>query len=265
MERADSIAELLREVGRFQLEGYESLRDSEIDVKADAGYGRTVVTKYDVESEARIFKYLSEHYPDDSFLGEEHGNVKRSSGRYWLLDPIDGTTNFTQGVAYWGPTLARCDARGVAEGWIYFPVLDEMFHAKRDSGATLNGVSIRTSDAVEYSSLTTIATTSSCNRHYFVDTPAKQRILGSLIVNLAYLAKGTFVACYCRAHPWDIAAGVLIAAEAGAVVSCEPSWGTRDLATMDVDTAPSLTLFAQANPRLPPLTETFTPRGSSTD
>jgi myo-inositol-1(or 4)-monophosphatase len=222
-------------------------------VKDDTGYGKSVVTEYDVESERRVFEFISERYPADSFLGEEHGNVRRDPGRYWLLDPIDGTTNFTQGVAYWGPTLAICDRKGPLEGWIYFPLLDELFHARRGEGATLNGHPIHASRVTEYSKLCSVATTSSCHRLYQLTVPAKHRILGSLVVNMAYLATGTFAACFCQTHVWDIAAGLVIATEAGAVVDCRPGWDTLDLSAMEVETAPSLTIFARANPRLPPL------------
>ncbi len=108
MEHRKDIEKLLRDVGAYQLQGYRNLQQSEIRVKDDTGYGKSVVTEYDVESERRVFEFISERYPDDSFLGEEHGNVKRNPGRYWLLDPIDGTTNFTLWVAYWVHTMAIC-------------------------------------------------------------------------------------------------------------------------------------------------------------
>lgn len=259
MDDQKDIENLLRDVGAYQLQGYRNLQQSEIQVKDDTGYGKSVVTEYDVESERRIFEFISARFPEDSFLGEEHGNVRRDPGRYWLLDPIDGTTNFTQGVAYWGPTLAICDAQGPLEGWIYFPALDEMYHARRGEGATMNGHRIRASSVTEYSKLCSVTTTSSCHRLYQLTTPAKHRILGSLVVNMAYLATGTFAACFCQAHVWDIAGGLVIATEAGAVVDCRPSWDSLDISTMDVDSAPSLTIFARANSTLPSLEEYMIP------
>lgn len=253
MDHRNDIEELLRDVGAYQLQGYRNLQQSEIHVKDDTGYGKSVVTEYDVESERRVFEFIAARYPADSFLGEEHGNVRKDPGRYWLLDPIDGTTNFTQGVAYWGPTLAICDEKGPLEGWIYFPALDEFFHARRGEGATLNGRPIHASRVTEYSKLCSVTTTSSCHRLYQLTVPAKHRILGSLVVNMAYLATGTFAACFCQTHVWDIAAGLVIATEAGAVVDCRPGWDTLDLSSMEVETAPSLTIFARANRELPSL------------
>lgn len=261
MSYRESIEKLLKDVGRYQLDGYRNLQQSDVQVKADTGYGQTVVTEYDVESEKRIFDAVSREFPNDSFLGEEHGNVRRDPGRYWLLDPIDGTTNFTQGVAYWGPTLALCDAQGPQEGWIYFPALDEMFHARRGQGATLNGHPIKTSAVTEYSKLCTVATTSSFHRYYQLSAPAKHRILGSLIVNMAYLANGTFAACFCQAHVWDIAAGLLIAAEAGAIIDMTPAWEALDLTQIDPDNSPSLTILAKANATIPSLESCMTRLG----
>ena len=261
MDNRADIEKLLRSIGSYQLEGYRNLQRSDVQVKDDTGYGKSVVTEYDVESERRVYEFISERYPNDSFLGEEHGNVVRDPKRYWLLDPIDGTTNFTQGVAYWGPTLALCEDGEPVEGWIYFPALDEMFHAKRGEGATLNGTPLRTTTVTEYTKLASVATTSSFHKLYHLNVPAKHRILGSLIVNMAYLATGTFAACFCQTHVWDIAAGLLIAREAGADIEIRPGWDTINLAEVSVDNAVSLTIFARANTALPSLEEYMQPLG----
>jgi fructose-1,6-bisphosphatase/inositol monophosphatase family enzyme len=117
----------------------------------------------------------------------------------------------------------------------------------------LNGQRIRSSRVTEYSDLCTVATTSRLHRRFRLSVPAKHRILGSLVVNLAYLATGTFAACFCRANIWDIAAGVLIAREAGAVVDCRPEISSIDIASIDVKNTTSLTVFGRANAHLPSL------------
>ena len=113
----EEIEALLRDVGRYQLEGYNGLDRQRVSVKADTGYGYSVVTEYDVETERRVHDFLAERFPGDSFLGEELGNRKRDPRRYWVLDPIDGTSNFTQGIPFWGPSLAFWDEAGPARGW----------------------------------------------------------------------------------------------------------------------------------------------------
>jgi myo-inositol-1(or 4)-monophosphatase len=253
-----SIEDLLRDVGRYQLEGYRKLEAGDVQVKEGGSY-LSVVTEYDVETERRVFAHLSRQFPQDSFLGEENGNVRRDPDRYWILDPIDGTTNFTQGVAYWGPSLALWDRQGPAVGWIYFPAVDQMFHARRGEGAYLNGKRIHASRVTEYSDLVSVATTSSLHKRYQLTVPAKHRILGSLVVNLAYVATGSLAASYCRAHVWDVAAGILIAREAGAIVESQPAIETIDIAALDMKHATSLTIFARANAALPSLERYLVP------
>ena len=253
------IEPFLREIGRYQLEGYRKLQASDVQVK-DGDSGRvSVVTEYDLETERRTFELLSKHFPGDSFIGEEHGNVRRDPARYWILDPIDGTSNFTQGIVYWGPTLCLWDRQGPVEGWIHLPAIDQMFHARRGEGACLNGRKIHSSRVTEYSDLCTVATTSRVHRRLHLTVPAKHRILGSLVVNLAYLATGTFAACFCRGSVWDVAAGILIAREAGAVVDCTPDIASIDVASIDAKNPLSLTIFGRANKALPSLDSYLVP------
>ena len=228
------IENLLREVGTFQLEGYRSLQPGGVAVKEDQGHGVSVVTHYDEETERRVHAFIEKEFPGDSFLGEEHGNVRRDPSRYWILDPIDGTSNFTQGIPFWGPSLAFWDAGGPARAWIHLPALGQMFHAERGRGAFLDGAPIRSSRVSEYSNLCTVATVSRMHRRFRLTCPAKHRILGSIVANLAYLASGTFAAMYCRGSLWDIAAGTrLWAAAEGLKVATEAKDSSGDTHLID--------------------------------
>ncbi len=244
------IEQLLRDVGAFQLEGYRSLQKEGVAVKDDVGHGYSVVTEYDIESERRVQSFLAEHYPRDSFLGEELGNVRRDPGRYWIFDPIDGTSNFTQGIPFWGPSLGFWDKEGPSKGWIYFPALDQMFRAERGGGSYLDGVPLKTSRVSEYSNLCTIATVSRMHRRFRLTCPAKHRILGSIVVNLAYLAAGTFAAIYCRGSLWDLAAGILVAREAGAILEFDPPLESVDPARVDPQNPSPITVHGRANENL---------------
>jgi myo-inositol-1(or 4)-monophosphatase len=261
MTRIDNqaIEALIRDIGAYQLEGHKSLVQADITIKDDTSHGYSVVTEYDEKSERRVFQFLTKHFPSDSFLGEEHGNVTRDPSRYWVLDPIDGTSNFTQGVAYWGPSLALIDEKGPERGWVYFPVLDQMFHAVRGEGAFLDGKPIQTSTISEYTNLCTVGTVSRLHRRDRLTCPAKHRILGSIIVNLCYLATGSFVATHFRGSIWDLAAGWLIAREAGAVIDCDPALDTLDLTKMTPKDSPSICCFAMANDKLPHLRDFIVP------
>ena len=254
-----AIEDLLREVGAYQLEGYRRLEKSSVAVKDDAGRGLSVVTEFDRRTEERVKAFIEGRRPEDSFLGEELGNVRRDPRRYWILDPIDGTSNFTQGIPFWGPSLALWDERGPARGWIYFPALGEMYRAARGGGAFRDGAPLRTSAVAEYSNLSTVATVSRMHRRYRLTCPAKHRILGSVVANLCYLASGAFAAMYCRASIWDIAAGFLLAREAGAVLESEPSFEAADPAAVDPAHAPSISVYGMATARLPSLKEFLEP------
>jgi len=252
----DEIESLLREAGRYQLEGYHGLDQQRISVKSDTGYGYSVVTEYDVETERRVHDFLEKRFPGDSFLGEELGNRKRDPRRYWILDPIDGTSNFTQGIPFWGPSLAFWDEAGVARGWIYFPALDHFYWAERGGGAFRNDVRLRTSAVTEYSNLATVATVSRLHRRSQLTCPAKHRILGSIVANFAYLAAGTFAAMFCRGSVWDLAAGFLVAREAGAILESDPPLEKIDLSSLDPKSpqgVPSITVYGMANASLPSL------------
>lgn len=249
-----AVESLLRDVGSYQLGGYETLRDADITVKDDTSHGYSVVTEYDVETERRVFEFVNQHYPKDSVLGEESGNVLRDPNRYWILDPIDGTSNFTQGVPFWGPSLAFWDEAGPERGWIYFPAIDQLFFASRGGGAFLNGKPIRASHVETYSNLCTVGTVSRLHRRYRLRCPAKHRILGSIIVNLCYVATGSFAATYSRGNVWDIAAGLVIARESGAVVDTDPAVDSIDISSIDPNAKPrpsSVSVWAMANDRLP--------------
>ena len=248
------IEDLLRAVGTYQLEGFRKLSTADIGVKDDDSYGYSVVTEYDVETERRVYEFISNTFPEDSFLGEENGNVKKDPSRYWILDPIDGTSNFTQGVPFWGPSLAFWDDEGPARGWVYFPPLDEMFYAERGGGAFLNGEPLYASRVKEYSNLCTVGTVSRLHRRFRLRCPAKHRILGSIIVNLCYIATGSFAASYSRGSVWDLAAGLVIARESGAVIETDPDIGTLDIATIvPGKSSPSVSTYAMANAALPSL------------
>lgn len=184
-----------------------------------------LVTAHDKAAEQVIVDQLTTARPDDAIIGEEGTNRPGHSGISWYLDPIDGTTNFVYGLPGWGTSIAAGDATGMLVGVVYVPALDEVFAACRGAGATLNGRPIHAS-AVGDLSVALIATGFSylpAQRHRqgrFVAEllPAVRDIrrLGAASVDLCFAAAGR-VDAYFEAHlnVWDIAAGELIAREAG--------------------------------------------------
>jgi myo-inositol-1(or 4)-monophosphatase len=244
----------VRRIGAFQLEGFRAMRPDLVQVKTDAGGETSSVTRFDTESETLFFDWLQRSFPDHSLLGEESGHVRRDPAHYWLLDPIDGTSNFTHGIPFWGPSLAywRCGRPELAV--IFFPALDQMYVAWRGGGAWRNGARVHTSRAPRYSLSTSVALDSRSHLYHSLRLRTKVRILGSAIANQCYTADGTFTACRVRGRLWDVAAGILLVREAGGLVDSEPDVDRLDPAAYAADgTAPRITLDGRAHAGLEPL------------
>jgi histidinol-phosphatase len=135
-DRADVLS-----LGSFRRSGLEVRR------KPD----RTLVTEADLAVEAMVRAELASAFPDDRILGEEEGGTTDPEGRVWVLDPIDGTSNYARGVPIWATLLAlRIDGVGVL-GLASAPALGERYVATRGGGATLNGSPIRVSEVAKVS------------------------------------------------------------------------------------------------------------------
>lgn len=224
VELADIATELARAAGTMAREGRAGGLAS-FDTKSTA---TDVVTEYDRAAESLIVGELRVRRPDDGVIGEEGSAVSGTSGIDWVIDPIDGTTNFLYGLPSWCVSIAATDRLGSLAGAVYLPVTDEMFVAWRGGGATCNGLPIRASDVGELG-LALVATgfgyLAARRRDQAADIAAilpavrDLRRLGSAAIDLCYVACGRVDAYYEQwLNPWDVAAGQLIAAEAGAEV-----------------------------------------------
>jgi myo-inositol-1(or 4)-monophosphatase len=184
-----------------------------------------VVTEWDRASERLVVDGLRAARPDDGVIGEEGSSVEGTSGIVWLIDPIDGTTNFLYDLPGWAVSIAAADAAGTLVGAVYVPSQDEMFAARRGAGATCNDRPIRcTSLAAPDTAL--LATGFSYDRgrraahaaRLVAILPAVRDIRrsGAASVDLCHVACGR-VDAYVEEGlgPWDLAAGELIAREAG--------------------------------------------------
>ena len=206
------------------------------------------VTEFDRAAEALIVETLRARRPDDSIVGEEGAGHEGTSGLEWHIDPIDGTVNFVYDLPAWCTSVAVVDRDGPLAGAVYAPVTDELFSAARGAGATRNDEPIRCSMATD---LTMALLGTGFN--YSPDIRERQarrlakmitrvrdvRRYGSAALDLCMVACGRLDA-YFEEHlnSWDLAAGVLIAAEAGAVTS-NGAGGPAD-ADLAVAAAPGL-------------------------
>ena len=211
-----------RRAGELVMERFRS--DIEVSLKGRAN----VVTDADLASERLILEYVGAEYPQFGILSEESAPVAGSSPYTWVVDPIDGTRNFAEGIPHFCVVVAVAEGSEVVAGVTYDPVRDEMFAAQRGHGATLNGEPIRVSDRQQIDEAVL-----GFDLGYNFDQaklllemagdlwPQVQayRLMGSSALSLAYAACGRIDLYFHHSlSAWDIASGILLAREAGGQV-----------------------------------------------
>jgi len=188
-----------------------------------------LVTEYDLRSEHLILEAIRQAFPQDAVLSEEAGQVSRGD-ICWMVDPLDGTTNFAHALPMFCVSIA-CTQGGVpALGVIYDPLREELFQALVGGGASLNGEPLRVSEtgSLQEALLVTgfpydIRTNPQNNLDHYSRLALLSlgvRRLGSAALDLAYVAAGRFDGYWeLRLNPWDWAAGALLVREAGGRVT----------------------------------------------
>ena len=191
------------------------------------------VTEVDIKAEQDIIYHLHKAYPDHAILGEESGLIGSEDAEYkWIIDPLDGTTNFVRGIPHYAVSIA-CLHRGKLEhALVLDPVRQEEFTASRGRGAQLNGRRIRVSNLKTLDGAllgTGIPFKDHCDDKLApyaksLETLAGQcagiRRAGAASLDLAYVAAGRLDAFWeIGLSPWDMAAGALLIREAGGLVS----------------------------------------------
>jgi myo-inositol-1(or 4)-monophosphatase len=216
------VQELAREVGQFIAGERQKFTAQDIILKGKSD----MVTYVDKTSEARIVAALRELLPGCGFIAEE-GTATDSGEKYrWVIDPLDGTTNYIHGISPFAVSIALMEDDEIILGVVYEISLDEMFYAWKGSKAYLNGREIRVSEAARTEDAL-IATGfpyynfSKLDRYMgamnvFMRNSHGLRRLGSAAADMVYVAAGRFEAFYEHAlHAWDVAAGIIILKQAG--------------------------------------------------
>lgn len=210
------------EAGKFLKESVGKV----LEVERKFGQETNLVTQIDKKAEEIIINKIRGRYPDHDFLAEESGSHNKQSEFRWVIDPLDGTLNFTHGVPLFSVSIA-VEVRGkVVAGVVYEPNLNELFTAEKGKGAFLNKKPIRVSRVntlIESMMVTGFPYTIRDNPEnavqHFVNLLMKAqgiRRLGSAAVDLCYVACGRFEGFWeVSLSPWDMAAGVLLVEEAG--------------------------------------------------
>ncbi|MEE8160125.1 MAG: inositol monophosphatase family protein [Acidobacteriota bacterium] len=215
--------ELALEAGQFLLSRFRS--DFDISKK-----GRiNLVTEMDLRAEEMIVSRIRREFPDHEILAEEKGSHVGNSSYKWVVDPLDGTTNYAHGYRFFCVSIAVEYENRPVLGVVYDPVTEELFSARRGQGAFLNErrVSVSSQDRLIDSLLGTgfsyddqkIRENLQLFNRIILHTRAVRRD-GSAALDLCYVACGRFEGFWeLSLHPWDVAAGTLIVAEAGGLVT----------------------------------------------
>jgi myo-inositol-1(or 4)-monophosphatase len=215
-----------REAGDLIGNNFQKLHKADIQIKGKNDF----VTRIDKEAEAIIVKIISSHFPNQQILGEEGGFSRQKSEYLWVIDPLDGTTNFIQGIPHFAVSLALLKNNQVIFGLIYDPLSMELFHATLGQGAFLNNARIVVSRTAKMRSALG-STGFPFKAPHFLEPYANvlkiilsqcqdMRRCGSAALDMAYTACGRYD-FFWEAHlmPWDFMAGKLIVEEAGGSTS----------------------------------------------
>lgn len=215
-----------RIAGRSLVRDFGEVENLQVAAKGPGDF----VSKADLKAESLIREQLTEARPNYGWLGEESDEIKGADPtRRWIVDPLDGTTNFLHGLPHWAVSIALEHKGEIVSAVIFNPVTDELYAAEKGSGAWLNDTRIRVSgrrDLIETLFATGLPfggrsdlpdTLRDLAR--ILPTCAGVRRFGSAALDLAFVAAGRYDGFWERnLHPWDMAAGLLLVKEAGGMI-----------------------------------------------
>ena len=193
-----------------------------------------LVTEADIAVEKKVQEILYKHYPKYGFLAEEasanSGTLEKPLGKYWVVDPIDGTTNFAHGFSEFSISIGLVEGDEVIMGVVFKPYTKDMYFAIQGEGATLNNSRISVSKTSELIK-SLLITGFPYERNIFMEKTLESvnvlagevqgiRRFGSAALDLAYVAEGTCDGFFeYTIKPWDVSAGILLVREAGGKVT----------------------------------------------
>lgn len=221
------LIKIIKKAGKILKEGFYT--DKNITFKAK----KDLVTQFDVEVEKYLKKKFSKRFKNFNIIAEESDNSNIEFNNSIIIDPIDGTTNFVNGVPHTAISVGVYKDKKPYLAVVYNPMLDELYTAKIGKGAFLNGKKLKVSLENNFQKAllaTGFPYTSGTDENDLNDVVKKikdvlplcqdLRRLGSASLDLCYVARGTYEGYYeMNLKPWDVSAGVLILTEAGGKVS----------------------------------------------
>lgn len=225
-ELCSGIEETAVETGRYILSEAEKFDSKNIEIKGRNDF----VTHVDRDAEKMIIERLGKLLPGAGFLVEEN-TISRKGSRYtWIIDPLDGTTNFIHGVHPFAISIALMDGEEIVAGIVHEAAGRETFTSWKNGGAWLNGIRISVSETARplqsliatgfpYKDFSRLDPYLKCLTWFLHNTQGIRR-MGSASIDLAYVACGRFEAYFeYGLNPWDVSAGTLLVREAGGIVT----------------------------------------------
>ena len=220
------VCDIAKQAGNFIRTEAVAFSAKSVEVKGLHNF----VTYVDKGAEKMIVERLHELLPESGFIAEEGTSALRGERFNWVIDPLDGTTNFIHGLPPHAVSIGLLENNSPVMGVVYEVTLDECFYAWKDSRAYLNGKEIRVSDRAEVKDSLIATGFPYCDYHqmrsyiecleYFLRNSHGVRRLGSAAADLVYVACGRFEAFYeYSLHPWDVAGGAFILQQAGGRVT----------------------------------------------
>lgn len=221
----NKVIQISKEAGEIIREGFG--KNFSIEYKTNAS---NLVTEIDKKSEATIINFIRKEFPTHSVLAEESGEHGTSSEYLWVIDPLDGTSNFAHGLPIFAVSIGVQKNGEIICGVVYEVMRDEIYSSEKGSGSFRNGkkLQVSTNDDLRKSMLVTgFPYDIQDNPDFaierfaaFLKTSRAVRRLGSAAIDMCYVAAGVFDGFWeVYLHPWDICAGKLIIEEAGGVVT----------------------------------------------
>lgn len=187
-----------------------------------------IVTSTDLFIETEIINVIKSFFPNDNFLTEEYYNTGSLLDRTWIIDPIDGTSNYASGLSEYVVQIAFFDNGEIQLSYIYYPALDSEYFALKDNGAYLNDLRYFVREREETTFMISMVgiTHKTSDKYYYkkildeaIARKYKMRMLGSIGLELALMSEGIFDLFYSNVtNVWDLYPGILLLREAGAIL-----------------------------------------------
>ncbi len=220
------ITRAVHQAGQMLVQKFTTFNRAAVRTKSQ----HEIVTPFDLASEKIILSAIKKHFPQHHILSEEAGLIKNKPSDYlWIVDPLDGTTNFSMGNPLFSISVALVKNNQIVLGVIYVPFLKELYIAEIGKSTTLNNKKIKVSQIsqIKQSLLTFCHGADNASirqaikiHNYFKTASRDIRQIGSAAIELCWVARGKTEAIIIPgAHSWDVAAGVLIVRQAGGTVT----------------------------------------------